>query len=78
MKTSIQLAALVAALVLMTGCHGMRHKNKPLNDPVLLPSAPNLEAAPVPPAVPGMTDQTPSATYSPLSTTAPATSPGTR
>ncbi len=78
MKTSTRLAAVTATLMLVAGCHCMRHKEKPPHEPVLLPGAPNLEQAPAGSTVPGMSGPTRPQAYSPLSTTAPATPPGSR
>lgn len=78
MKTSSRLAAVTATLVLVAGCHCMRHKEKPLREPVLLPGAPGLEPGPANSAVPGVTGQTTPPAYSPLSTTAPAPAAGSR
>ena len=39
MKTTARLAALTATLVLVAGCTGLRHKDKPTRDPVQLPGA---------------------------------------
>ena len=78
MNTSTRLAVATAALVLVAGCHCMRHKEKPLRGPVLLPGAPSLEPGPASPAVPSVNAQTTPAPYSPLSTTTPAATPANR
>ena len=70
MKTTARLAALIASIVLVSGCtHGLRSKDRTVRDPVQLPSAPSLvEPGSTLPAIPNMSG--PSA--SPLSGSAPA------
>ncbi|MGC8640861.1 MAG: hypothetical protein ACP5XB_13410 [Isosphaeraceae bacterium] len=75
MNKSTRLAVATAALILIAGCHSMRHKAKPPREPVLLPGAPSLEPGPASSPVPGMSGQTTLSPYSPLSTTAPVSSP---
>jgi hypothetical protein len=59
MKRTFGLAAVIATLLLVSGCSGLRGKDRPARDPVRLPSAPALEGSPTTPAVPGMTGSSP-------------------
>jgi hypothetical protein len=43
MKTTSRLATLTAMFLMVSGCTGMRHKEKVLREPVKLPGAPTLE-----------------------------------
>jgi uncharacterized lipoprotein len=54
MKAMARMAALAAALALVTGCsHSMRHNNPQLKDQVKLPAAPVIEPSTSAPAGPG-------------------------
>jgi hypothetical protein len=59
MKRTFGLAAVLATLFLVSGCSGLRGKDRPTRDPVRLPGAPALEGSPTTPAIPGMTGSTP-------------------
>ncbi len=56
MKTTARLAALLASILLVSGCtHGLRPKDRTVRDPVQLPSAPSLaEPGATLPAIPNM------------------------
>ena len=73
MKAPARLAALMAVVLLVSGCStGLRHKDRVVREPVQLPSAPSLGGtSPPAQAAPNMSDAMPS----PLSGTAP-TRPG--
>jgi len=76
MKTTARLTALMAIVLLVSGCStGLRHKDRAMREPVQLPSAPSLggpSSAPL--AAPNMSDSMPS----PLSGTAPSRPAGGR
>ena len=59
MKRTFGLAAVIATLLLVSGCSGLHGKDRPSRDPVRLPSAPALEGSPTAPAIPGMTGSSP-------------------
>jgi uncharacterized lipoprotein len=60
MKSIARMAALVAALALVSGCsHSMRHNNQQLKDQVKLPSAPVIEPSTSAPAGYGVTSPAP-------------------
>ena len=68
MNTIARMAALLAPLLFASGCtRGMHHSDRPLRDPVRLPSAPALEPSSNTPGMPNMSGPTPS----PLSSSAP-------
>ncbi len=52
MKATARLAALAATFVLVAGCNCMRHKERPIREPVQLPGAPSLEPGPATSTVP--------------------------
>ena len=51
MKRTFGLAAVIATLLLVSGCSGLHGKDRPARDPVRLPSAPALEGSPTTPAI---------------------------
>jgi hypothetical protein len=59
MKRTFGLAAVIATLLLVSGCSGLHGKDRPSRDPVRLPSAPALEGSATNPAIPGMTGSAP-------------------
>jgi hypothetical protein len=74
MKTTSRLATFAAMILLVSGCTGMRHKEKALREPVKLPGAPTLEPSVTTPPAANMPDPTmaPLSAGGPSSTSRPA------